>query len=222
MTTPPNHLTRTGLLRRIIPRTRIAAIPLLLLVLFGGLGVTSAVMTQRANVNVAGIGTGRFEHGVVSSAGLAQAASADAPYALSVDGAETLLPGGAVTADVTVFNNSPTVASTLDVFVEARGDGAVGSAPNITPHLRLSVFDEDGTVLLDGAGVGTGLDTRVQLAARGQESIRPGEAFRAGAEGSVRTLRVQIAFERTAESVRLGGGLAGLDLRLVGTSTVPQ
>jgi len=209
--------------RRTGRRRLIASVGTLLV---AGTLVSSAAFVDQANLNLGGAGIGfpyTFDIGVVLPDGTVEQADTDAGFDWTVDGSETLVPGGSVTTTIPVFNNTPTLSSdTVFKVVLRNGDGTVApGVPNITPFLRFTAQDQAGTALFtdatwDAASGAVGL-----LQARGSDALDAGASYTAGAAGSEGTITLTINYLDAPGVEALNGGQAALAVRIDATSVTP-
>lgn len=185
-----------------------------------------------ANLNLSGTGLGsaeKFDIGVVSPTATFVEATTAGAVLFPVPGGDGLVPGGLVTTDVVVANNSNYKAA-LNVAVVGGGTGgtgAVGAAPNITSFLRFSVQDLSTNAYVFGgatSGLAVPLATATgvvsgSLLARGATPLADGAPWVAGVVGSFRTLRVTIFYPNTAASNNsFNGGRSATVLSVTGSS----
>lgn len=192
----------------------------------GGALVTWANYTDFANVNLGGGGEGigsssKFDIALVDAEGNVQQADSDDGLDWEIANAASFVPGRTITAAVPVFNNSRTYDGELSLTVEPIGDGAVGSAPNITQFIRFSAVDTTtGEVIFgdpdnpdNGVPVAQAQALIGTFAARGTDSLAQGEAYVAGADGAERTVEVMLHYRDSAETVDYNGGQTALRVR---------
>lgn len=194
--------------------------------LAAGTLVSSAAYVDEATLTLGDTGIGfpyTFDIGAVLPDGTVVQADSDAGVDWVVAGAATLVPGGSVTTTVPVFNNTPTLAADTVVEVVLRnGDGSVApGVPNITPFLRFTAQDQDGTVLFedvtwDAASAPVGL-----LAPRGTDAVTAGDTYAAGATGSEGQITLTIDYLDEPGVEELNGGQSALALRFDATSVAP-
>jgi hypothetical protein len=213
------------------PSRRLAA---LLVVLAVGAGVgtafgvagTSATLTDAARLGAGTAGVGSsdpFSILLLDGAGTAHAAEPGTPLPLDVPGADALVPGRTVEATVQVANNHPAIATGLGLTV---GAVRVAGTPDITPHLRVTVLDADGQVLLGaptgkpegGAPLSTP-GSLGRLAARGAPPIADAAHWTPGADGSVTSVTVRVHLLDVPATSTLNGGQARITARFDATST---
>lgn len=205
-------------------RRRLGAAAGVLLV--AGTVVSSASYEDEATLGLAGAGIGfphAFAIGVVAADGTAEPADAEEGVEWSVEGAESLVPGGSVSTVVQVFNNTPTLdADTVFAVVARGGDGAVAEGvPNITPHLRLSAQDQDGVVIFSDVPWEQARGPLGRLVARGSEPLAAGDVYAAGPAGAERQITLTIDYLDEPGVEALNGGQAALSLMIDATSVAP-
>lgn len=210
--------------RRRSGRARLAASAGILLT--AGTLVSSAAYVDEANLNLAGTGIGfpyAFDIGAVLPDGTVEQADTDAGFDWVVTGAEALVPGGSVTTTVPVFNNTPTLAADTVVEVVLRnGDGTVAAGvPNITPFLRFTAQDQDGTVLFTDVSWDAASGSLGLLAPRGADALSAGDLYAPGAAGSEGAVTLTIDYVDEPGVEDLNGGQAALALRFDATSVAP-
>lgn len=193
--------------------------------LAAGALVSSAAYVDQANLNLGG-GIGfphAFDVGLVLPDGTVEQADTDAGFDWAVTGAETLVPGGSVTTTVPVFNNTPTLAADTVVQVVLRnGDGTVNpGVPNITPFLRFTAQDQDGTVLFEDATWDAAHGAVGLLTPRGSGSLAAGDTYAPGASGSEGSVTLTVEYLDEPGVEALNGGQAALALRFDATSVTP-
>ncbi|UTX53809.1 hypothetical protein [Leucobacter aridicollis] len=197
----------------------------------GGALLTWATYSDFANVNLGGGGEGigsssKFDIALVDADGTVQQADDDAGIDWPIPNAESFVPGRTISAAVPVFNNSKTYTGELSLVVEAIGDGAVGSAPNITKFIRFSAVDSDsGDVIFgdpeapqDGVPLAQAAAAVGELAARGADALEQGDAYVAGAAGAERTIEVFLHYVDAAETADYNGGQTALRVRFAAQS----
>ncbi|HYQ76755.1 hypothetical protein [Cellulomonas sp.] len=201
----------------------VAAVALLAGVLAGTLA-TSAAFTNAARLDLGADGLGSstaFDVVLVADDGTVRQAPDGDPLAVPVPGADALVPGRTVEVAVRVANNHPDLRAALAVAVAGT---PVAGTPDITPWLRVTVLDADGTAVLgtgdpaDGVALGTAGAAGV-LAARGAEGVADGAAWSAGAAGSDRGYRVLVHYLDDPATEPLNGGRALLTVRVAAEST---
>ncbi len=194
-------------------RTVLAAVGIVALV---PLGITIAAYSDDAGLGLAASGIGsvdRFDIGLVSSGTVVQGDGM--PGALwTVEGAERLVPGGAIDAQVKVFNNSPRLPADTTMTVVVRDV----TGPDITPHLRFTATAGDGTVLFERVAIDEATGSLGSLAARGAPALVEGDAFSQAAPGSAELVTVRIEYLDVPGVEALNGGRSALDLRFDASS----
>ncbi|VTR76308.1 hypothetical protein [Cellulomonas hominis] len=191
-----------------------------------GTATTAATPTDAARLGVGTGGVGSadpFDLVLVDAAGAAHDAAPGTALPLKLPGADALVPGRTVEATVQVANNHPALSAALIARV---GAVPVPGTPDITPHLRVTLLDADGQVLLGGPagrpqdggplGAPAGL---AALAARGAPPVTHGSLWIAGADGSATAVTVRVHLLDVPATSALNGGQASLTIRFDATST---
>jgi hypothetical protein len=190
-----------------------------------GIATTSAALTDAAHLDAgtAGVGSSDPFSIVLVDAGTAHAAEPGAPLPLDVPGADALVPGRTVEATVRVANNHRAIAADLSITV---GAVPVAGTPDITPHLRLTVLDPAGHVIVgDPAGTpesGAPFGTRVplgRLAGRGAPPVADGAPWTPGADDSATSITVRVHLLDVPATSTLNGGRSRITVRFDATST---
>ncbi|MBU5422993.1 hypothetical protein KQI48_09985 [Cellulomonas hominis] len=186
--------------------------------MLAGSAVTSAAFTDAARLGLGAGGVGSadpFDVVLVDAAGTARQAAPGTPLAVDLPDRDLLVPGRTVETTLRIANNHASIAAALSATVAA---APVAGTPDITPHLRVTVFGPDGGALLDGATPGTPADLGV-LTARGGAAVADGAAWSEGAAGSWTTVTVRVHLLDVPATEALNGGLARLTVRLDAIST---
>lgn len=183
--------------------------------------VTAASHQDRAHVNVGSEGIGSahpFDLVLVDGAGVVHDASPGAPLSLEVPGADALVPGRSVEIVVQVANNHPTIAAAVSATLTAE---PVAGTPDITPFLRYSVIDADGSSMIGGsvedpaAGLVSGeVGDLGVLLPRGAAPLDDGSGWTPGADGSSREVTVLVHMVDDPATGAVNGGRADLALQL--------
>lgn len=182
-------------------------------------GDTSAAYTDHANVNTSTTGIGSsdpFDIGLVQDGTFRQAEGDGVAWELDAD---QLIPGTTVEAVIPVTNNGDYPAD-VSLRVEDLHDEATTGRPDPIGLYRWTVADATtGEVL---AGSADPIDSTIgadaladalaplHLEARGARPVADGAAWTPGTDGSVRDLRVTIAYPDTPESEAYNGGSSRL------------
>lgn len=163
-------------------------------------------------------------HGVVSTG---VAGSADF---VQIPGGGDDSPGRTVRLDVGVADNDTDTAAGVAVAVLPLGDdgsGRVGSAPNLTPLLRVTVVDTTtGRLLIGGSATDPSKGAPVadasamldRLAPRGADPLADGADWTPGAPGSRHDLAVEVYCPDTPAVRALSGPESDLSLMLSGAA----
>lgn len=200
-------------------------------------GTTSTVsaLTDRASLNVgpAGIGSNvPFGILTIHPDGTVHHAASGSAAVVPLTGDDSFVPGRSISVVIGVANNSPGVAAALTLSVvpsDAGGTGQSGTAPNITPFLRITVIDTaTGQPVIGGSATdpsqGVALaDATValgRLGARGAAPLSDGDQWVAGAPDSRRDLTVVLYYVDTPETSAYNGGASALEVVFDG-STAP-
>lgn len=196
-------------------------------------GQTMSAFTDRAGLNTGPDGVGGATFDIVSVLPDGDVAQARPGQGVTVPiaGDDSFVPGRSVTVDLGVANNSPQLAAALRVTVkpsDAAGTGQVGSSPNITPFLRVTVVDTTtGTLLVggsatdpsQGAPVATATGVLGRLPARGAPALADGAAWVDGSAGSRHDLSITLFYVDTPETTAYNGGQTALEVEFDGAST---
>ncbi|MDD7960931.1 hypothetical protein [Microbacterium thalli] len=192
---------------------------------FGAISISAAALADSATLGLGanGIGfEGRFAIGTVSLDGTVEQVIADGPAERPIPEAALLVPGGSISIEIPVFNNTERLAADTTVtVVAAGGDGAVADVPNITPYLRFTAVDPAGNELFSAATWDEATGSLGVLAPRGDLPLTDGDAFAPGAEGSAQTLVLTIDYLDEPGTEELNGGLSALSVRFDATSVRP-
>lgn len=195
--------------------------------LFGAVLLTSMVSTsaarhEQSNINLSDITLPEFALGIVDARGKVAEASSDEPLPLLFDNGAQLVPGGSARSELTIFNNSEHLSSTVSVAVAPVGDGSVvidgTTRPNITRFLRVTITDQDGNTLLNRVPVEDARLTLAKMPPRGDQALDAGAAFTPGADGSKYTLEIRIDYVDAPETLDYVTGLSALTLVFEATS----
>ncbi|MDQ1205231.1 hypothetical protein [Microbacterium sp. SORGH_AS_0862] len=194
--------------------------------LIAGFGVSSAALTDRANLNLGedGIGfSGVFDIAVIRPDGLVEQATEPAGYDWVVTGAERLVPGHEITTDVSLFNNTDRLAADVTFSIVLRnGDGTVApGVPNIAPLLRFSAQDASGDPLFTGVTWEQASASLGTLGARGLDPLSAGEAYTPGASGSDTSFTLTISYPDAPGVEDYNGGQAAIGIRFHASSVTP-
>lgn len=196
--------------------------------------LTVSAFTDRAALALGpdGIGTnGPFDIVTVLPDGLVHQGVPGAPAVLPIPGGGAFVPGRAITVAVAVANNTRDLAAAVTMTIapsDAGGTGQVGSAPNITPFIRVTVVDADTQQLLlggsatdpgHGVPIGSAAAALGRLGPRSAPPLSDGDPWIAGAGGSRRDLAVTLYFIDTPETNAFNGGQTGLEIEFDGAST---
>ncbi|WP_434318683.1 hypothetical protein [Leifsonia sp. P73] len=139
-------------------------------------------------------------------------------------------PGHTVRLDVGVADNDPDTAAGVAVAVLPLGDdgtGRVGTAPNLTPLLRVTVVDTTtGRLLIGGSATDPSRGAPVadasamldRLAPRGADPLPDGADWTPGAAGSRHDLAVEVYCPDTPAVRALSGPDSDLLLMLSGAA----
>ncbi|SDQ49948.1 hypothetical protein [Leucobacter chromiiresistens] len=186
-----------------------------------GATVTAAALQDDARLNVTAVGfDGVFDVGVVTPEGTVEQADGDAPYLYPFPAGATLLPGGSVTAEIPVFNNTNGLAAATDFQVQLLNeDGRVDAAtPNITPFIRFSAVNPAGELIFENVTWDQAKGSLGVLSSRGAEPLSPGASFTEGADGSKGVLALTVSY-LDADGVReLNGGQSAFAIRFDASS----
>jgi hypothetical protein len=135
-----------------------------------------------------------------------------------------------VRLDVGVADNDPDTAAAVVVAVMPMGDdgtGRVGTAPNVTPLLRVTVVDTTtGRILIGGSAADPSRGVPVaeasamldRLAPRGADPLADGAAWTPGAVGSRHDLAVEVYCPDTPAVRALTGPESDLSLMISGAA----
>lgn len=203
-------------------RAAIAAGALLL----AGLGVSSAALTDQANLNLGteGIGfAGVFDIAVVTPDGLVEQATEPTGYDWAVPDADQLVPGHEISTDVSVFNNTERLAADVTFALVLRnGDGTVSpGVPNIAPLLRFSAVNAAGDPLFTDVTWDQATASLGTLAARDLDPLADGDPYVAGAAGTATSFTLTIAYPDAPGVENYNGGQAALGIRFHSSSVTP-
>ncbi len=137
-------------------------------------------------------------------------------------------PGKIFHAELGVADNDPDVAAAITVAVvtvDSVGTGRVGTSPNLTPLLRVTVVDTTtGDVLIGGSATDASKGAPVadasgmiaHLAPRDADPLHDGDHWTDGAAGSRHDLEVTVYCPDTAAARDLTDGRSDLALMLYG------
>lgn len=197
-------------------------------------GPTYSAFTDAANLVVGADGIGSKEvFGLVTIGpdGVARKAPDSTPAVVPVSGEDSFVPGRTVQLDVSVANNTPSFAAAVSVAVsptDSGGTGQVGTAPNITPLLLVTVVDTTTGQLLiggnasdpsQGVPVAQASATIGRLAPRQAAPLADGATWVPGASGSREDLTVYLYYPDTPETSTFNGGKTALAVKFYGAST---
>ena len=198
-----------------------------------GTTTTVSAITDRASLTLGpdGIGTDiPFGIVTVDPDGIVHHAPPGAAAAVPLTGDDAFVPGRSVSVDLGVANNAPGIAAQVTMTIrpsDAAGTGQVASAPNITPFIRVTVFDTATNQVLLGAsptdptqGVTVDEANAVigRLGQRDAPSLSDGDPWTAGAADSRRDLTVVLYYVDAPETGALNGGAAALEVVFHGSS----
>ena len=195
-------------------------------------GPTVSAFTDRAALNAGTDGIGAEPFDIVSVLPGGDVAQALPGHGVTVPiaGDDSLVPGGALTVNLGVANNSPSLAAAVTIAVkpsDAAGTGQVDGSPNITPFLRVTVVDTTTGQLLvggsasdpsQGAAVADASAVIGRLPARGSAALADGAAWVAGNAGSRHDLTITLFYVDTPETSAYNGGQTALEVEFDGTS----
>jgi hypothetical protein len=188
--------------------------------------VTAAFFVDRAAINIGAASSGSlvgapeadtFGLGIIDPVtGRVTGADLDGGFDLAVDGAGALVPGGTLTVTFTYFNNARNGdTGELTFAVEPRGDGAVPGAPNIAEFLRFGATQNGAELLAAGTPLASANATVPSLPARGASPLYEGDEFLTGADGSSRTVTLDIHYSDSDPSHEaFNGGQTALKITL--------
>jgi hypothetical protein len=196
------------------------------------LAVSAFTDAATLNLGVSGIGSSsRFQLITVGPDGRVHAGAVGSPVGIPVIGDDSFVPGRTVTLDLGVGNNSPGFAAAVTIAVRPSDDGGtgqVGTSPNITPFIRVTVVDTTtGTLLVGGSATDPAQGVTVdaasaaigRLAARGAPPLADGDQWTAGSPGSRHDLAVSLYYPDTPETSAYNGGRTALEVLFDGAST---
>lgn len=200
------------------------------------LGTTSTMsaLTDTAALNLGQGGIGSdvpFGIVTVHPDGTVHHAPPGAAAAVPLTGDDAFVPGRSLSVDLGVANNSPGVAAQVTMTIgpsDAAGTGQVGSAPNITPFIRVTIVDTStGQLLLGGSasdpsqGVPVDAANAVigRLGARGAAPLTDGDTWAPGAADSRRDLTIVLYYVDTPETSAYNGGATALEVVFDGSSS---
>lgn len=201
-------------------------------ILSASLAVSAFTDAASLNLGASGIGAAsRFQVFTVQPDGTVRMSAAGVPVDLPIDGEDSFVPGRTITFDLGVGNNSPAVAAIVSVAVRASdsdGTGQVGTSPNITPFIRVTVVDTSTATLLiggsatdptQGVPVSAASAAVGRLAPRGAAPLLDGDQWTAGAPGSRHDLTVSLYYPDTPATNAYNGGQTALEVLFDGAST---
>lgn len=137
-------------------------------------------------------------------------------------------PGQTFHARLGVADNDPDIAAAIIVAVvptDTAGTGRVGTSPNLTPLLRVTVVDRTtGTVLIGGSAtdasrgvpVAAASGTIAHVDARDADPLHDGDHWTDGAKGSRHDLEVMVYCPRTPAASAPADGRSELALMVYG------
>ncbi|WP_426625416.1 hypothetical protein ACPPVW_04960 [Leifsonia sp. McL0607] len=137
-------------------------------------------------------------------------------------------PGHTFHLEVGVADNDPDVAAAITVAVvgmDSAGTGVVGTSPNLTPLLRVTVVDTTtGHVLVGhsatdasrGAPVADASATIAHVTQRDADPLNDGDRWTDGAAGSRHELEIMVYCPDSPAALGLTGGRSDLALMLYG------
>lgn len=198
------------------------------------IGLTASAYTDRASLNLGPTGIGvnsPFDIAAVLPNGTLAQAVPGSGVSIPVTGEQAFVPGRSVTVVLSVANNTPDLAATATVAVtpsDAAGTGQVGSAPNITSFVRVTIFDTTTLQLLvggsttdatQGVPVSAASASVGRLNPRGSAALADGATWVPGAAGSWRSLTVVLYYVDTPATSSYNGGQTALAVKFDATST---
>ncbi|GAB3575620.1 hypothetical protein GCM10027406_07410 [Leifsonia lichenia] len=199
-----------------------------------GTTTTVSALTDRASLTIgpAGIGSAvPFGIVTVGPDGTVHHAPPGSAAALPLTGDDAFVPGRSISVDLGVANNAPGIAAQVTIAIgpsDAAGTGQVGTSPNITPFIRVTVIDAATSQLLLGGSAtdpsqGVTVDQANAVVGRlGQRDAPPladGEPWAAGAADSRRDLTVILYYIDTPETSAYNGGATALEVVFDGSSS---
>ena len=215
-----------------IPVAAVGALAMSAVLISASLAVSAFTDAATLNLGPSGVGSAaRFQILTVVPGGTVHSGAPSGPVEVPISGGDSFVPGRTITVDLGVGNNSPAVAAAVTVSVgpsDQDGTGQVGSAPNITPFIRVTVVDTStDTVLIggsatdptQGAPVSAASATIGRLAPRGGTPLTDGDQWTAGSPDSRHDLTISLYYPDTPETNAFNGGQTALEVRFDGTST---
>ncbi|MFB9747009.1 hypothetical protein [Leifsonia shinshuensis] len=196
-------------------------------------GQTMSAFTDQAMLNLGTDGVGAHPFDIVSVLPGEQVAEAlpGQGVAVPISGDDGFVPGRTITVDLGVANNTPDLAAAVTVTVKPSdpgGTGQVGSSPNITPFLRVTVVDTTTGALLvggsatdptQGAPVASASGVIGRLAPRGAPALADGSTWVPGNAGSRHDLTITLFYVDTPDTAAYNNGRSALEVEFDGTST---
>lgn len=149
---------------------------------------------------------------------------------VSLPGDDALAPGRTLRLEVGVADNDPDTAAAVAVAVLPMGDdgtGRIGTAPNATPLLRVTIVDTStGRILVGGSATDPSRGVPVadasamldRLGPRGAAPLADGADWTPGAAGSRHDLAVEVYCPDTPTVRALSGPESDLSLMLSGAA----
>ncbi|WP_197425754.1 hypothetical protein [Microbacterium hominis] len=211
--------------RRATRRNAVAVVLSGGLLLAGAVSVSAAALADRASLNLSGEASegigfdGTFEVALVDQTGLVHVAPSSAPLSWPVAAGDELMPGGTVSVDIPVINNTERLGAEVAVTVVSQGSGSAD--PDITPWLRFTATDAAGAVIFADATLAEATGTLAVLAPRGAAPLADGAAYIAGATGSAGAVHLEIHYLDEPETASLNGGRSLLSVRFGAASVTP-
>lgn len=169
-----------------------------------------------------------FDLLTIDARGAVTKAPEGAPALVPLAAGHRFVPGQTLRVDLAVANDEPDVDAAVTVAVlpaDSGGTGQAGTAPNVTPFLRITVVDDtSGEVLIGGSATDPSRGATLadasgmvgRLAARDTAAVADHAAWTAGASGSRHDLRVELYLPDTPAVRALGGGQTALSVMFYG------
>lgn len=202
-------------------------------VALAGTTASMSALTDRASLNLGASGIGSdapFAILTVHPDGSVHHTAPGSAAVVPLTGDDAFVPGRSISVDIGVANNSPSVAAAVTMKIapsDAEGTGQVGSAPNITPFIRVTVIDTaTGQPLIGGSATDPSQGVTVDAASavvgrlgpRGSAPLSDGGQWVAGAADSRHDLTVVLYYVDSPETSAYNGGAAALEVVFDGSS----
>lgn len=199
----------------------------------GSVTPTVSALTDRASLNLGPAGIGSevpFSLVSIHPDGSVHHAPPGSGAVVPLTGDDAFVPGRSISVDLGVANNTPGIAAAVTMTIVpagAGGTGQVGTAPNITPFIRVTVVDAaTGELLVGGSAADPAQGASIadanavlgRLTPRGAAPLADGAAWVAGDPESRRNLTITLHYADSPEASEYNGGRSALEVVFHGTS----